>query len=177
MNNEFQDSLALIQPLFEEELKQSIETCIEIANPYGYALMLGEDLNMAWPMAITNSELSLVDCDDDQINDIRYLPDEWVDWHYDDFSKFQSAYEVLYQSFAAKNTITDEHCYYTKDALDFMNALYEMYFNTIKKVKAEYSSIWYWVIWISDSDREIIKKSFFSLNTGRAIEEAKIYFE
>ncbi|WP_445359856.1 DUF4303 domain-containing protein [Microbulbifer sp. EKSA005] len=174
MKQEIRSSIDLIQAEFEMDLRASVKAVSEGSSSYGYALMIGEDLDMAAPIAVSNSESNLGSSND---NDIRYIPDEWSRWSYDHFDNFSASYKDVYKRFEATHNVTDEDCCYTNDAIEFMNQLYTMYLTGMKKVVAEFSSIWYWVIWIPDSDREIVKNSFLELNSGRALKEASIYFE
>lgn len=174
MKQEIRHSLDSMREQFEVDLRSSIKAATLESSPYGYALMIGEDLEMAAPITVTNSESDLTDPND---NDLRYIPDEWAEWSYDHFDKFKSTYEKLFQEFSETHNVTDENFYYTEDAQEFMSHLYSIYLEAMKNVISEFPDIWYWVIWISDSDREIIKKSFLELNSGRSLKEAADYFE
>lgn len=171
---EIRESLQQIQKIFEADLRAAITACCEESSPYGFALMLGEDLEMATPVVVTNSEADLPDPED---NDARYIPDEWKGWKYEYFGNFKRAYAELFKTFSETHQITTENYTYTTDAMIFMNTLYSMYLAGMKQVTPDYPDIWYWIIWISDSDRTIMEESFIALNSGRARQEAAVYFD
>lgn len=174
MKTDIIQSLATIQRLFEAELIASIKAASAQKSPYGYALLLGEDLEMAYPIAVTNCESDLADPTDTYS---RYIPDEWLEWHDDHFAKVKHAYKALYQVFSQAYTVTDGDFCYTEVALEFMEQLYGMYLAAMKKVIGQFPDVSYWIIWISDSDRPIISESFWALNSDHVREEAAIYFE
>ena len=67
---------------------------------YSYALFLGEDIDncTVWPVTNTLSMLEeKKDCD--YLKDIKYLPDEWSDWHSDAFEDFNTYVNQIYMQF------------------------------------------------------------------------------
>jgi len=176
MDREVELAVRRIQPILEADLRSSIEAVVRDHDPYGYALLLGEDLDQSTPSAVTNAERDLDGVRPDYATETRYFPDEWVNWHSDQFSQFNNAFRQTYLTLEAHHSVTNDDFTYTSEALDFMRILYELYLETMMKVSPDYPSISYWIIGISDSGRSIIKQSFFKLNSGRALAEASSLF-
>ncbi len=158
-------ALERLQPLFEKELRASLVAATEQHEPFGYALMLGEDLDLSAPIAVTCAEA-------EHPGESRYMPDEWEHWHGHHFAGFRTAYQNVWEQFASSHAVTDAASRYTSDAEQFMEQLYELYLTTMKSVVADFPRIRYWVIWIPDSDRGIIRRSVVELNSGTIAEEA-----
>jgi len=178
MNSEIRDFLHSLLPLLEESIRKSIVSVIKKKDPYGYALLIDEDLEQASVVLVTNNEESLTQYDEKEVIEYRYSPDEWEDWHYEYFKEFNEKLDTIYAHFEETHKVIDEECCYTNDGMEYMDTLYSIYLLAMKKVKnaGQFKSIWYRVIWISDSDRNIIKDSFFELNEGRVIDEASYLF-
>ncbi|WP_445362222.1 DUF4303 domain-containing protein [Microbulbifer sp. ANSA003] len=180
MNPEIRNLLQGLLDLLEESIVTSMESIVKDKNPYGYALLIGEDLDCANVVVVTNSEENLKKYSaEEDVDDYRYIPDEWDDWHYEDFKDFNEKLDEVYSRFAETHIVTDDECLYTEDALDYMNALYSLYIQAMANVREKniFPSIWYRLVWISDSDRNVIANSFYELNDGRALKEASYLFE
>jgi len=179
MKSDIKNSINSLLPLLERSIIESVNSVVKEKDPYGYALLIGEDLDQANIVLVTNSEKALEKCSEDEANDYRYIPDSWDDWHYEYFNEFNKNLNEIYSNFESTHEITDEECYYTSDGLEYMDILYSLYLQAMVNIKKEgkFKSIWYRIIWISDCDRSIIKKSFFKLNEGKVLTEAEYLFQ
>lgn len=165
--------------IFKEELKNHLKLLrSERPETYGYAILLSEDLEFSTAVSVTNTNEFLVqNKDSEYIKDIKYIPDEWQDWHYNAFSNFNEKYKAFYTEFTLIHP-SSGRLYYGETELYLFNCLYDSYLNAMFELKNEgfFGNIKYIVIWVSDSDRDIMRKSLLKLNDQNTINDAIEYF-
>ena len=174
------NELALLSTDFETALTSHLEKFCNDGNTYGYAILLGEDIDSCDAIAVTSLETDVANvADPDFINDFRYLPDEWQHWHPNAFDDFNRKLNDVYLLFRERCPKDPENFTFSESEKVYLGNVYKMYLDTALNClqRGAFGDIWYRVIWISDSDYSIIADSFHQLNSGRVIEEAGEYFE
>ena len=164
---------------FQAALTSHLEKRRHDGDTYGYAIMLGEDIEMCDAIAITSQESDVAKIEDESfINDFRYLPDEWQHWHHDAFTEFNSKLAEVYWLFRERCPEDEDRCEYNSAEMGYLSDVYSMYLTAAQTCvnRGVFGDVWYRVIWISDCDRSIISDAFHQLNSGRAIKEAGKYF-
>lgn len=165
---------------FQAALTSHLEQFRNDGDTYGYAILLGEELEMCDAIAITSRESDVAKIEDANfINDFRYLPDEWQHWHHDAFSDFNSKLSDVYLLFREQCPVDKNVFDYNEAEMGYLNDIHNMYLTAAQTCveRGLFGDVWYRVIWISDCDFSIISDSFHQLNSGRVIEEAGKYFE
>ncbi|HEX8965442.1 MAG TPA: DUF4303 domain-containing protein [Patescibacteria group bacterium] len=146
----------------KDEIKRAITSHYKTLNAnfpegnfYGYSLYTSDDVSSIDPVANRESSIS-VDKDDPSYNYYRYSPDEWSDW--DDYGKFDYVNLIIKKFGQLKSAILQQA----------FQALIELESEGLFGIKSDSRFI---VIWLSDSDNEIIHISAKQLNSE------KVYLE
>jgi len=166
--------------ILKDEIREHVIKVLK-SNPdtYGYAILLGEDLHQSDAISLTSTKSFLDDnkgCD--YLSDMKYMPNEWPNWHHEAYENFNSAFEKMYKTFESIFT-SSPGSEYDEEELHLLRTLYENYLMVTKELNDEgvFKSFSYVIIWLMDSNRDVQSKSFWQLNEGVAIEEAGKYFE
>ena len=179
MPSEVHEQIQGLGPVLQSAIKVHVEQIQTDSDVYGYALMLGEDIDQCNVIAVTNAESALADHKEtEEEADYRYLVDEWQDWHHDAFSSFNAQLDDVYEQFRDSCPEDEDRESYSDEEVEYLKDIYELYFQAMKTVVGQgaFTSIWYRMIWISDSDRPIIQQAFYGLNSGKPIDEACQFF-
>ncbi|MCB2355746.1 DUF4303 domain-containing protein [Clostridium estertheticum] len=161
---------------FNNELKIAITNHYRALNErfkeetfYGYALYTSEDVFSIGPVANRNNNIT-VEIDNDMYNYYRYSPDEWSDW--DDFEMFDVVNKIIGELYSKPNAIFKQ---IKKEILsESLKAMDELDENGIFGIKNDNRFL---IIWISDSDSEIMSASAKKLNTIKVYQEYVSEFE
>ena len=179
MPSKVQQEMSDLIPIFEQALTSHLQLFVSDPEVYGYAVLVGEDIDQCGAIAVTNRESDLSEyLGSEEEPEYRYIPDEWQHWHQDAFTQFNAKLDSVYEVFRSRCPDDLDVFEYNEDEMNYLTDVYHVYLSAMKSCQdaGAFGSIWYRVIWISDSDRFIIGKSFNELNEGRAIDEAGHFF-
>jgi len=153
--------------VFARELKAHLETVRNTQGIYGYALILGEDPNLAFPLYPVTNRLEHQGTEDE------FIPEEWT-WEEDEdpFNKTTKTFGSIWNKFRKKSDDEEE------SILDFLADVYHTYLHVMEEAvkKGEFGDIAYRVIWIQDGYEPggwLINQSLTRLNSGDVAEKAK----
>lgn len=161
--------------IFEKELVETYEhLCRVPGGLWGFAIMLGEDIDLLSCIAVTLSNEQIANPNRINSKDFLYLPDEWPDFHLKTFRGTRQVYEQLLQSISLETP----DCNYTNDQLVFMRGIYDTYLNILQKHRTNtmLASVPYLLMYTSDCSRAFIARSIHSLNSGPVLAGARRYF-
>jgi hypothetical protein len=149
---------------------------------YGYSLYTSDDVEHLCPVVNSISSLGK-----DKNLETKYFPDEWNYW--DNFGIFDTVQEIIESCHAAVDE-EDEDSGYDYEVMDFelsenaiklrksilqiaVESLYEL---KVEGVFGEETDKTYLVVWISDSDDEVMDYSVKKLNSDKMYQEFKKVF-
>jgi len=161
---------------FKDKLKIAIINHYRILNEkfkgdvfYGYALYTSDDISSIGPVTNRKSDI-VVGTDDEMYNYYKYSPDEWSEW--DDFEQFNEVNQII-KEFHSKADFTFEQIkeYVLSQSLLTMQELDKNGFFGVKNNER------FLIIWISDSDDQMMNISAKQLNTLKVYEDYSYEFE
>jgi len=175
------NELLALEPILRNDLSVHLATLRNDPEVYGYAVLMGEDIHQCSATAVTNRESDLTEhIGTDYELEARYLPDEWQHYDEDALTLFNEQLDRVYREFRTRHPENYEESFsYDDEEVRFLEDVYEIYLRGLKTCRdaKEFGPIWYRVMWISQSGRSIMKKSFLELNDSRAIDEASEIFD
>lgn len=142
---------------------------------YGYALLPGEPYDIRSLVVVTNGETDIkVAPDDDQYRYYRYSVDEWAHWHHDGFAAANKLLAEANERFRSLHSKADDD--YTMDEFEVAHAdgLLGAVVEGLEAAKsggAFGSTAPFLVVWISDSDHEVMAESVRRLNPKKVARE------
>ncbi|WP_338846932.1 hypothetical protein V8J88_24595 [Massilia sp. W12] len=167
----FAQKLGGMQAQLETELRASIACCIQDFNAMGYAISIGEDLELASPIAITCPHPAAQHKPDAVPRNCD--PMEWPDWHHKHFLGYAQRYDEMYQACRQEYDLFED-CSFTLQGEAFMLALHAMYLDSMQKMPAAFPSMRYWAITIPDSEYAIVTDSIKRLNTPEVLQKMNL---
>jgi hypothetical protein len=137
---------------------------------WGFAVMLGEDIDMLDCIAVTISTEELNNLPDDYRDEAKYIPDEWPNFHNDTFNLTAKEYRTLFQACPAS-----ENSQYTNEQIEFMTGVYDTYLAVMKDCRKlqPLASVPFVLMYTSDSARTFIARSVHALNDDAIRDEAR----
>lgn len=179
MKSNIATDLATWKATFKKELSAQLETLRTDKDIYGFAIEVPEDL--ANPGIISavgrESTLSGGQAGSSFWLDRRYSP---VEWKYlpngKAFGGSCGQLEEIARNY--RNIFSSDTCEYTSEGIEFRDALYSACLDVMVDCDCEgaFGHIWFKVIFLSDAEHPIVRKSFNRLNTGRARKEASLLY-
>jgi hypothetical protein len=142
---------------------------------YGYALLPGEPYDIHSLVAVTNTEADIkVPRTDEQYRYYRYCVDEWAHWAHDGFAAANALLVEANERFRSMHTKARGE--YVMDELEVAHAdaLFDAVVRGLEAAKAGGAfggSKPFLVVWISDSDHEIMAESVRRLNSKAVARE------
>jgi hypothetical protein len=162
---------------FKKELSAQLETLRTDEDIYGFAVEVPEDLaNLGIISAIgRESKLSGEQAGSSYWLDRRYSP---VEWDYDGSAFGASCNQLQEIACKYRHVFISDTCEDTTEGIDFRDALYSACLDVMVDCDSEgvFGHIWFKVIFLSDGEHPIVRKSFNRLNTGRAKKEASLLY-
>ena len=176
LQSEVSSQLREWQATLERELTAHLSTLRTDPDIFGYALEAPEDLGNLHLMTAIGRESKLAGEEPDSEYWVgrRYSPVEW-DGYVDDsnvFAESNAQLESMQSKFAP--VFIDDECSFTRLGTRFQRSLHNACLDAMAQCDAEgaFGSIWFKVIFFSDGESPVVRKSFNRLNRGRARKEA-----
>lgn len=142
---------------------------------YGYALLPGEPCDIHSLVAATNTEADIkVSRSDGQYCYYRYSVDEWVHYDHDGFVAANALLVEANEQFKSMHSKADDDCMMDEFEVTHANVLLDSIVQGIETAKA--SGVFggsepFLVVWISDSDAEVMVESARRLNSSAVAAE------
>ena len=135
---------------------------------YGYALLPGEPYDIQSLVAVSNAEVDIkVPRTDSQYNYYRYCVEEWAHWEHDGFAAANALLVETNEVFRAMHSKADGDFRLDEFELAHANALLDSIVQGLQAARARGvfgGSEPFLVVWISDSNPEIMIQSARRLN-------------
>lgn len=137
---------------------------------YGYALLPGDHYDIHRLVAVTNTEASIkVPRSDDQYRYYRYGVDEWAHWYHDGFSVANALLAKANERFKSMHSKADDDYMMDEFEIAHADALLDSVVRGLQAAR-EGGVFGYidpfLVVWISDSEHEIMAESVLRLNSA-----------
>ena len=163
----------------DNELASILPQLANDSDVFGLAVFVPEDAGSAMLVYAVGREARIT-AEPGTITekDQRYSPVEWSDDGPEAFEASNDVLERITEEFEAIcENMEDKDADEAHDA--FIDCCARSAMNAMQRRMdaGAYGSIWYRVLMMTDSEHPVLKQAFESLNTGRALEEAKFMFE
>lgn len=165
--------------IFKRELSKELETLRNDEDIFGFAVEAPEDLaNLRVVSAIgRESKLAGEQTGSSFWLDHRYSPVEW-DYLPNGTAYSESCDQLEEIAGNYRGVFISETSEYTTEGIEFRDAFYAACLDVMVDCNSEgaFGHIWFKVIFLSDGEHPIVRKSFNRLNTGRAKREASLLY-
>ena len=162
----------------DTELASILPPLADDADIFGFAVFVPEDAGSAF-MTYTFGRESGITAKPGTVSegDQRYSPIEWIDTP-PSFDNSNDVLESIVEKFEIMTeNMDDEEADQAHDKFIDLCACSAMTALQRRMDTDSFGSIWYRVLMMTDDSHPVLKQAFESLNTGRALTEAKFMFE